>query len=90
MDGEHEDVRYALVAFPLKVVFREPHGVESADVEGPGDCLGLVEDACQPLVGEPAVVDGKAVEADVVQVDVSGIQAPELGYHLRTSVETAL
>ena len=82
MDGEHEDVRYALVALPLEVVLREPHGVESAVVEGPGDCLGLVEDACQPLVGEPAVVDGKAIEADVVQVDVSRVQAPELGYHL--------
>ena len=90
MDGEHEDVRYALVTFSLEVMLRQPHGVKAAVVEGSGNRLGLVEDGCKLLVGEPTVIDREAIEANVVEVDVSRIQAPELGYHLLTSVETAL
>ena len=76
--------------FSLEVMLRQPHGVKAAVVEGSGNRLGLVEDTSQPLVGEPTVIDREAIEANVVEVDVSRIQAPELGYHLLTSVETAL
>ena len=73
MDGEHENVGYALVTFSLEVMLCEPHGVKAAVVEGSGNRLGLVEDTSQPLVGEPTVIDREAIEANVVEVDVSRI-----------------
>ena len=88
--GEHENVRNALVTLPLEVVLSQPHRIETAVVESLGNSLCLLEYARQPFVREPTIVDRKSVEADVVQIDVSCEETPELGNHCDTSIETAL
>ena len=84
MHGGHEDVRYALVALWLEVVFSEPKGVESEPVERLCDRFGLVEDCDEVLVRETAVVYCDPAVADVFHIDVSGVEAVELGDHGRT------
>ena len=81
MHSGHEDVWDALVPLRLEVVLGEPEGVESEPVEGLGDPFGLVEDGDEMLVREVAVVYGDAGIADVFHIDVTGVEAIELGNH---------
>ena len=85
VEGQQEDVRDALVAFPLEVVLGEPEGVVPAPVEEPRQVARLGEDGDEVLVGEHAAVHGGAAVADVVHVDVAGVQAVELGDHVLSS-----
>ena len=81
VQGQHQDVRDALVPLALEVVLGQPEDVVAGPVHELGDGLALREDRRQVLVGQPAVVDGRAVEALVVQIDVAREQAAEARDH---------
>ena len=81
VDGEQQQVGDALVAFPLEVVLGHPEGIVVQPVHGLGNGLGLVERRGQTVIGQPAVVGRRGVQADVVKVNVPGKQAAKLGNH---------
>ena len=81
MERQHQHVRDALVAFALEVVLGQPEDVVAGAVHQLRDGLALREHRRQPLVGEPAVVRGRAVEALVVQIHVTREEAAEAGDH---------
>ncbi len=82
MDRQQQDVGQALVAFALEVVLGQPEGVVTVPIQRAGDGGRLVECRQQPLVREPAGVDRRRVEANVVEIYVAGVQAAETGDHV--------
>ena len=81
VDGQQYAVGDALVSLALEVVLGGPEGVVARPVQDPGYRLGLVEHLGQALVRQPPVVDGRRVEPDLLEVDVTGVQGTESGYH---------
>ena len=79
------NVRDALVALRLEVVFGHPEDVVAQIVHQGTDCLSLIEDCYELFVGVEAVVGGGSGETDVVQVNVSCEQASEFINHGRVS-----
>jgi hypothetical protein len=81
VQGQQQHVGDALVPFALEVVLGQPEGVVAGAVHELGDGLGLGEHRGQVLVGQPALVDRRAVQALVVQIHVTREQAPEAPDH---------
>ena len=73
MHEEHQEVRDALVAFALEVVFGAPKGVETQFIHRFCERSGLVEDGSELFVGQPSFVCGCAGVADVVHVDAASV-----------------
>ena len=84
VQGQHQDVRDALVAFALEVVLGQPEGVVAGPVHQLGDRLALRKHRRQILVGEPAIVRRRAVKPLVVQIDVAREQAAKTRDHARS------
>ena len=85
VDCFHQQVGDALVAFALEVVFRHPEGIVALLVHSDCDCVRLVEDGCQPLIGIEAVVGGRSVKAHILQVYMPCEQTAEPLNHMRAS-----
>ena len=83
MESQHQHVRDALVPFALEVVLGQPEDVVAGPVHELRDGLALREHRGQALVGQPAVVRGRALEPFVVQIDVAREQAAESRDHAR-------
>ena len=81
VQGQHQHVRDALVAFALEVVLGQPEDVVAGPVHQLRDGLALRKHRRQVLVGEPAIVRGRAVEPLVVQIHVAREQAAEARDH---------
>ena len=81
VEGQHEYVGDALVPLALEVVLGQPEYVVAALVHGAGYRRRLVEHRRQVLVGQPAVVHRRPVEADIVEVNVAGVEVTELLNH---------
>ena len=79
--GQHQDVGDALVALSLEVVLGHPEGVVAGPVHQLGHGLRLVEDRRQVLVGQPPVVDRRALQPRVLKVHVPRKKAPKPGNH---------
>ena len=81
VDIQHQQVGDALVALGLEVVFRHPEGIVAAGVHSFGNGLGLVKGGGQVFVGKGTVVHRRAAVADIVHIDMAGVQAVKLGNH---------
>jgi hypothetical protein len=81
VERHHQDVRDAFVAFALEMMLGEPEGVVPASIEQARQIPCLGEGGDEVLVGKHAAVHGGAAVADVVHVDVAGVQAVEFGDH---------
>jgi hypothetical protein len=83
VQGQHQDIRDALVSLALEVVLGQPEGVVAGPVHELRDGLALGKHRRQILVGEPAVVGRSAVQPLVVQIDVTREQAAKSRDHAR-------
>src|SRR5439155_20071415 len=81
VEGQHQNVRDALVALALEMVLGEPERVVPAAVEQARQIARLGIGGDEALVRKYAAVHGGAAVADVVHVQVAGVQAVELGDH---------
>ncbi len=81
MRGAHEDVRDALIAFVLEMVFGQPERVEADLVQLPRDRIGLGENGRERLVRVAPLIGGSRVAPAVGQVDMSRIDGGELADH---------
>src|SRR5438034_328286 len=81
VEGQHQNVRDALVALALEMVLGEPERVVPAAVEQARQIARLGVGGDEALVRKHAAVHGGAAVADVVHVQVAGVQAVELGDH---------
>jgi hypothetical protein len=81
VDGQHRDVRDALVAFVLEMVLREPQRLVAERVGGARERDGRVERLRQPRVRIPAVVGRRAGVPAVLQLDVPDVERRESPDH---------
>jgi len=85
MHGAHQNVRQALVAFVLEMVFGEPQRVVAAFVHHLGDRFGLVENRSELVVRITPVVRWCGILSVVGDVDVTGIHRHEFVDHRLSS-----
>ena len=74
MHRHHQDVRDALVAFVLEVVFGKPERVVAEPVHALRDGLGLGEHRHEVLVRVAALVRRSRILAHVAQVDMARVE----------------
>ena len=81
MHRAHEDVRDALIAFMLEMVFGQPERVETDFVQLPRHRIGLGEDRRKLLIRVAALIGRSRVLSPVGQVDMARIDGGELADH---------
>ena len=87
--AELDQVGQALVALVLEVVLGGPQRVVAEVVHELGDVARGQEDLGEALVGIAAVVGGRAVEADIVELDLADIEDVEAFDHVTRSPSDA-
>ena len=80
-EAQLHQVGQALVALVLEVVLGGPQRVVATLVHDLGDVAGGEEDFGQALVGVAALVGGRAIEADMVEVDLADVEDVEAFDH---------
>ena len=81
-EAKLDQVRQALIAFVLEVVLGGPQRVVAGFVHHAGDAARGPEHLGEAIVGIAAVVGGRALETDIVEVDLPDIQDVEAFDHL--------
>ena len=72
--AELDQVRQALIAFVLEVMLGGPQRVVAGFVHHAGDPACGPEHLGEAIVGIAAVIGGRALQADIVEVDLTDIQ----------------
>ena len=81
MQGEHQDVWNALVAFVLEVMLSRPEGMVAQPIHDLRHGLGFVKDGDEMFVGKAPLIHGRTGVADVVHVDMTSKETIEFGNH---------
>ena len=79
--AELDQVREDFVALALEMVLGRPQHVESEFVHEPGNVARGEKSLAQPLVGIAPFVGGRAVEPDVVELDLADVEDVEVPDH---------
>ena len=79
--AQHEEIWDALIALPLEVMLRQPEGIEALLIHLLGDPGSHVEALYQTFVGVTALVGGRPINADVLQLDVADVENGEMLDH---------
>jgi hypothetical protein len=71
MHGVQQEIRDALIALPLEMVFSHPEAIITQVIQRFGDRFGFIKDGRKFLVREQTVVDRRATIPNVVHIDMS-------------------
>src|SRR6516164_4899424 len=82
---ELDQIRQAFVAFPLEMVLGGPKAVIAELVHQPGDIARGPERLAQALVRVATIVRRRAVQADIVELDLADIERMEPFDHFATN-----